>query len=301
MMTRSTVIRAALVLLIGIGGVLIGPVTTAGPVTGGSGNAPYTKLAVYDGVVSIVPGTPGTAALELGFRGTDIAASGDIYLRPGSVSQANGARVCADCGGSGTDAAYANMIVPGQVCLYGPSGTVPDCRTDWPAVSGGASFWEQVNDVGLFGLPASMPYLQLTGVHALKSIHLGSDANRVPGTALTVDNFENMVIRNYNVTPSALNVVGNVSVLYPYINNDGKVRVKNEEIFYSGNEGAGSGLDADKLDGRNVTIESGASATCTDGVGQPRRAACLCFLVREQVSGTFTDVKKCTPLANHPM
>lgn len=60
----------------------------AGPITGGAGNAPYTKLGVYQGLISVVPGGTTDSILEIGNAGRDIASTGDIYLRPGSLSTA---------------------------------------------------------------------------------------------------------------------------------------------------------------------------------------------------------------------
>lgn len=57
---------------------------SAGPITGGFGNPPFTKLGVYQGVISVVPGGAGDSILEIGNAGRDIASTGSLYLRPGT-------------------------------------------------------------------------------------------------------------------------------------------------------------------------------------------------------------------------
>lgn len=53
----------------------------AGPITAGV----PTKLAIYQGVLSIVPNS--TNAMEIGNNGTDIASNTDLYFRPGNLSR----------------------------------------------------------------------------------------------------------------------------------------------------------------------------------------------------------------------
>ncbi len=57
----------------------------AGPITGGSGNPPYTKLGVYQGVIAVIPGGSGDSVMEIGNAGRDIASTGSIYFRPNST------------------------------------------------------------------------------------------------------------------------------------------------------------------------------------------------------------------------
>lgn len=64
--------------------------SAAGPITGGMGNPPYSKLSVYQGVLSIVPGGIHDSVMEIGNGGRDIASTGRIYLRPGSVTTPGG-------------------------------------------------------------------------------------------------------------------------------------------------------------------------------------------------------------------
>jgi len=58
---------------------------SAGPITGGYGNAPFSKLSVYQGVLSIVPGGAGDSVMEIGNAGRDIKSTGSINLFPGTA------------------------------------------------------------------------------------------------------------------------------------------------------------------------------------------------------------------------
>jgi hypothetical protein len=48
----------------------------AGPITGGPGVAPFVKLGVYQGLISIVPGGSGDSIMEIGNAGRDIKTTG---------------------------------------------------------------------------------------------------------------------------------------------------------------------------------------------------------------------------------
>ncbi len=73
---------------VAVTGVVVAFQADAGPITGGPGVAPFTKLAVYQGVMTVVP-TGGAQLMEIGNAGQDIASTGDVYLRPGSVAESN--------------------------------------------------------------------------------------------------------------------------------------------------------------------------------------------------------------------
>jgi hypothetical protein len=59
--------------------------SAAGPITN-PGAAPYAKLSVYQGVISVVPGGAGDSVMEIGNAGRDIASTGNINLRAGGGS-----------------------------------------------------------------------------------------------------------------------------------------------------------------------------------------------------------------------
>lgn len=277
-----------LALAVFLGTIGISTTTVAGPVTN-PGVAPYSRLSVYEGVMSVVPPAGGVGVLELGYRGEEIAGSSDIYFRPGSVTQANGARLCTNCG-TGVNPAYANLVVTGQVCLYGPAGTTADCRSVWPSGGAGSSYWEYVTDNDLYGNPG-MKYIQPNPANASRAIHIGSAAVPVGGIALQVDDYGGLLARNSNAGAKGLTVTGNVRLYDTTVKEE--IRVNGQPVYNNENSGVGSGLDADRLDGRDITIEPGSS--CVDRGGP--RMACLCVRVKENTS----YIKKCTALANHAL
>lgn len=262
---------------------------SAGPVTNGQGVAPFSRLSLYEGVVSVVPPAGGQGVLELGYRGEEIAGSSDIYLRPGSVSQANGARICTNCG-SGVNANYANLVIPGNVCLYGPTGLVADCKSVWPTGGAGASAWEYVTD-GFIDGGGSTQYLQPNAPYANLALHIGSAAAPVNGLAFQVGGGNGMKIRNANGSGKALSVQGDSEFWQTRVAE--QIRVNGQQVFDDRNSGQGSGLDADTLDNRQVTLESGAA--CADSGNGYGRAMCLCFVVYENPA----SLRKCIALSNH--
>lgn len=107
------------------------PLAFAGPITGGPGNAPFTKLGVYQGVFSVIPGGAGDSVLEIGNAGRDIASTGSLIVRPGGSATTSGATNYAEFF---NDAGKASLRVPGRVCIgttaatcvnLGGSGTTP--------------------------------------------------------------------------------------------------------------------------------------------------------------------------------
>lgn len=278
----SMILCASFVVLLGVRQV------SAGPVTNGQGVAPFSRLSLYEGVVSVVPPAGGLGVLELGHRGEEIAGSSDIYLRPGSVTSTNGARICANCG-TGVNANYANIVIPGNVCLYGPSGLVADCKSVWPTGGAGASAWEYVTDTLLDG-SGSTQYLQPNSANAQRALHIGSASAPVNGLAFQVGGGNAMMIRNANSSGKALSVQGDAEFWQTRVTQ--QIRVNGQQVFDGRNSGQDSGLDADTLDGRDVTFESGAACRTSDSDG---RAMCLCFVVYENPN----TLRKCIPLSNH--
>lgn len=92
---------------------------SAGPITN-IGGAPYVKLGVYQGVLSIIPGGTNDQVMEIGNVGRDFAATGDFYFRPqslgatadpvGAPAVTNNVRIFKN--GSN----LASLQVPGDIC-----------------------------------------------------------------------------------------------------------------------------------------------------------------------------------------
>lgn len=103
-------IQAALIVLGAIAVFSSARTVTAGPITNGPGVAPFVKLGVYQGVISVVPGGVTDSILEIGNAGRDIASTGSIYLRPGTI------------GGQGGNVVIGSQASPdegGEVSLLG--------------------------------------------------------------------------------------------------------------------------------------------------------------------------------------
>lgn len=112
---------AALILTAGL---LLAPRVQAGPVTGGPGQPPFVKLGVYQGVVSVTTDT--SNIMEIGNLGTDIASTGNLYLRPGSAPRDDSKNAQAYLKTIGPDQ-LGSLKVPGEFCLGG------QCFTQWPS------------------------------------------------------------------------------------------------------------------------------------------------------------------------
>ncbi len=88
------------------------------------GGTTPVRLTINNGVAQIYDAAG--ALMEIGNAGTDIASTGDLVLRPASVTQANGVTLSATAG-------KANLASPGKVeatqfCI---TGATPSCVTSW--------------------------------------------------------------------------------------------------------------------------------------------------------------------------
>ncbi len=125
---------------------------SAGPITNPMG-APFAKLNVYQGLISIVPA--GGQVMEIGNVGQDIASSGDIYLRPGSLST-----VASDYARFYKDASAANKVslsIPGKLCLAG------DCKAAWPTGASGPITKHSIGNLSANALVAKRFEIALIG------------------------------------------------------------------------------------------------------------------------------------------
>ncbi len=181
--------------LIALSLMVVAPLVWAGPITGGSGNPPFTKLGVYQGVIAIVPGLSGDSVMEIGNAGRDIASTGSIYLRPGSAD-GQGANIVIAPQNSVNEggeiifqgaAAYqpwtadiwqnrfrihtngnerlvidgatgGNIYIPtGSLCFGGVGST--DCKNSWTGLGGGSGGTPTLDQV-LGGLESNPPQNQ---------------------------------------------------------------------------------------------------------------------------------------------
>ena len=270
----------------------------AGPISGGAGNWPYTKLGVYQGVISVAPTSSGV--MEIGAAGKDIAASGQILIRPNSLADAQAATLVS-FGGT------TRLKIPGKVWLY-PNGTSqpPVAYDQWP--SGSSSKWNRnIVSTGSFG--QTYPVLQ-TSTAGL-GIRLGSASVPVTGgTALHLEqavwgNETNaLAVAHSSSAENAIQLQGDLisqdgfGYGFP-LGVGGRILINGQEVFHPGDqyaippipthEGATSGLDADLVDGYNVTIENWNGTSCSGST----TVACLCFQFPAPAG------KKCAALSNH--
>ncbi len=119
MKPNTPILSGLLVLMV----LTVAPFVWAGPITGGPGNPPFTKLGVYQGVLSIIPGSAGNSVMEIGNAGRDIASTGSVILRPGGSATASGASTYAEFFNEGNQ---TNLRVPGRICKGATAATCFD-------------------------------------------------------------------------------------------------------------------------------------------------------------------------------
>ena len=202
----------------------------AGPITGGSGNQPFTKLGVYQGVIAVVP-ADGSAVMEIGNAGRDVASTGDIYLRPGSLDTGavNYAKFY-------KDGLVTSLNIPGKIETVGDvkGGRLcigADCRNVWPGGGAGSQNLQQVLATGNTSTtsiilnntaPLTANYLTLTA--AVPASIEGGEMTIQKGTGGTLDwridsndkyfrifndNFERLTIDSTN---GKVNIPGELTV-----------------------------------------------------------------------------------------
>lgn len=241
----------------------------AGPITN-PGAQPFSKFTVYGGIVSIVNGTN---ALELGANGQDIASNGDIIFRPRDVFGQQAVNIKKNDSSGGSD-----MYVVGTVCLHG-SGSA-DCRNQWPS----GSLWQQFS-------PNYTAFAVTPNVNNGVTIGTSAAAPTVttqPGLLVSQPGSSYAArILNANLSGSAIRVDGNV-LFRAGFSASGTAYIGGQEVWYSGHEGVGSGLDADLMDGRQVTQQTAAQCSGTD---HGTHFMCLCF--------DYSGTKKCAAMYNY--
>ena len=220
----------------------------AGGVTN-PGAAPFTKVGVYQGVISIIPDNA-SSVMEIGNAGRDIASTGTIYLRPGSVAAAQAISFY-------KDAATANkttLDVPGNICLSGV------CLNAWPS-GAGSSFWTQT---GTHVQPVNLGYQ----VSIARALPLEIYSNHAQEAAL----FSNALGYSARIESGSFDVTGSlevtsaspdaITVSDPFANPTecpGNIC----RVWNPSNDGAASTLDADLLDGRGLSLINNAPGNCS--------------------------------------
>lgn len=261
----------ALILLTGLGFVGLGTFVRASTLSPGI----LEKMTVYQGVVMIVP-TSGRA-MELGRGGSDITALTDIIFRPSRLAAPAGVRFV-------RNGNLVDVHISGQLCL-------DTCVPPWP-VGGGTSYWNTIAGPNL--VPTDTTWGTVIDA-AQNWTDIGSEKTAVNAVS-------DGVLPTVNITPAAgqpAAVVNGNAYLRGnvYINNPPNsataVTVDGNKVWYSGNDGRGSGLDADSLLGQPIFFyrpqggqtlwpgpEDGSSTNCSlSGI-------CICTM-RENYEGYY--------------
>lgn len=291
---------------------------SAAPIDG----AAKTRLSVYGGALSIVPGGAGTGILEFGAytNSMDISSNMALYIRPGNGTQA------IDLANA---AVFSNTTVPGKtkltlpnggrICFPKNPGPGEDCYNDWPAGGSGTTLWSRTSDNDTIGY-GSAGYYTLSPIDMTAGAAVGSTSG---GPAMNVTG----AMPNYAFTATNLSAAGgwamkfngplNINGAGNVVNISGSLMIKNGvapavEVFHPGkydpwalpptqiiapNEGEGSGMDADLLDGIDVTLVPPASCknATYPGPGLDEGIGCICF----DMTGHFSlGGKYCVPLKN---
>jgi len=245
----------------------------AGPVTGGS-SGPSTKITVYQGTMAITPGRGSSDTLEIGnpgVNGIEIASTGKIYFRPSGKTFDRS--VWFDGTSGKTD-----LYVTGKLYINGAA--VPP----WP-IGSGISYWSQGSG-SISPVPQGSTPRGMTVTQPITSTDW---ANK---TAFeVVGNSSSPALQVSNLTGPSLSVTGdvvwngNVAITSA---NATPLTINGQKIWYPGNDGAGSGLDADFIDGRGAYFsftnisgtETSTTATYQDGSSFRRCTGssnyCLC-------------------------
>lgn len=216
------------------------------------------KLAVQNGVVTIVPGRLGDSVMEIGNDGRDIASSGSIFFRPNSSNA--GSVFYAGAGNTQNFDLTGTLTVNGGISLNGI------LRTTWPL----ADYW--VVDAGNNVTPSAASY----GVDTPQGFDVfGNSPFGNNFSAVRISNPGNVAVDFYyppGLTSSMMEeVTGDFTVTGGDIYQCGETAMRFYawgsgtppcitdpiswgKVWTAGNDGIGSGADADNLSGHDVYL-----------------------------------------------
>ena len=225
-----------------------------GPVGGSSGPPAPPSLpaiygsTVYQGVAIVTSGEPGSALMELGNGGKEIASTDKIQLRANSATGAAAVRVEKDAA-----TGRANLHAPGGVC-FGAG----NCVTAWPTGGSGTTFWHANGGVNI------QPETITNGIDFSPTL-----ANYNAGLELTANNTDRALYVSNKIgvsATSAAQFVGGIDITGDLLidarpSGDELVINKNGvdyPVWHSGNDGhtaTGTGPDASLLDGESFEFQ----------------------------------------------
>lgn len=196
------------------------------------------KLKISSGVAVVAPGGLTDSWMELGFNGADIASSGTIYLRPQSTLAGTKFTMA---GIGKQDLLVTNNVDVGQCIKLGSDPNV----CDWSG-SGGDTFWD-----------ASANPIKPAATYSNNRALVGSTSNYA-GLYVYVDSAQPALSVSNVGTGSAL-LLGTdglaVTVfMYGNLTSDAGITNYGKNLWNANNDGEGSGLDADLIDGVNLQL-----------------------------------------------
>lgn len=239
----------------------------AGPITGTKSNPP-TKLAVYQGVISIIPGA-GNSIMEIGNLGKEIISTGTINLRPQKLVAADGAQIVR------TAAGKTDLKIPGRVCING------SCQSQWPVPSGtslwttsGTDLFPLTNTHGIYSAGSNLsnvPTLDIFGNHAEAALYIKNNNLTYTSDTTLASNAYALISEGSLWIQGNLDVTGKVTM----IENPGTGPVTGT-VWHAGNDGLNSGLDADYLDSIDFSFDRSPSVGAACAPGSPAGQFCIC-------------------------
>jgi hypothetical protein len=251
-------VMIALALLSGI--VVAGAYTTvrARPVTG-SGSI---GSMIYNGVAVVTTGEVGSNILELGNNGQEIVSSGDLYLRPQALTEAQGVRFTTDATGR------TSVHAKGGVCF-----ATGQCQDTWPTGTS-TSLWTLSSGIlSPSTATDSLTWIQPddTGAAELVSDISSTETLRVSNTSGIAARFGDVSLYNSLYINSraggdemVITDPADLNTLY--------------KVWHSGNDGhsnnpASPGPDASLLDGEKISFRY--TTTCA-APSVPALHHCFC-------------------------
>lgn len=238
-----------------------------------------TATTVYGGVAAIAPDSS-SDVMEIGNSGSDIASSGDLYLRPSNLAGTQGVRFTKNVSGQ------TDVHAIGGLCLNGV------CRDTWP-VTGGTSYWSLVSNQYLQpvtitqGLSITAPdwndaALKVYGNSLQAAAYIENNSADSNALAVLIDDGLNTINGDLNVS-TGISVThgqcqgGASNGRLCYSDNDcydGATHIcapTEFPVWHAGNDGRGSGLDATYLDGEPLHFQyNRGTGSCGSG------RYCLC-------------------------
>ncbi len=211
------------------------------------------RLTVYNGVLTVTSPTDllpdGTTprAIEFGVFGTNIVSNDDIVFRPGVTSSTQTRFI-------GRGNSIQDLSISGNLSMATNGKTVCIglyCRSSWTHVP---EHWEsRTIDYGGWTHTFLEPETISDGMR------IGSTVS--PFTNGTAVNADGLFVTNHSGGYAAY-ITGNVSNI-GQLSVYGTILINSRKPFAQNFQGAGSGLDADKLDGLNATMQYGYTCDAT--------------------------------------